>query len=343
MKTIILRIVSIVLLVAVGYLLSIMVGRASWEAVLSYGLFFFSIGIGNLVYWFSKKGSPVRRFLQVSAWFVMTYYLVCLIRMNGIGLGFSYCILIGYPILSAFSYLICRYYSKWLSIKGIVLALFFSCFIMEWLFRIFYWDITVTSLPSSIFLLLGLITGILLYVRRNYLTYIFTGFCLVASVWMFVIGSEYWLNYQNYGTFTGKVERTVMKDYQFLNEEGDTVCLSQWKGKKVLVDCWSKYCGICYQKMPIVQRLHERYKESDRVYVTSLFVVYRNEKQEEGAKIVKEEGFSFPVWSIGKTHELLTDLNIKTYPKVLIFDEEGCLVFHGSIEGAEKLLEKEVE
>ena len=136
MKTIILRIVSIVLLVAVGYLLSIMVGRASWEAVLSYGLFFFSIGIGNLVYWFSKKGSPVRRFLQVSAWFVLTYYLVCLIRMNGIGLGFSYCILIGYPILSAFSYLICRYYSKWLSIKGIVLALFFSCFIMEWLFRI---------------------------------------------------------------------------------------------------------------------------------------------------------------------------------------------------------------
>ena len=49
------------------------------------------------------------------------------------------------------------------------------------------------------------------------------------------------------------------------------------------------------------------------------------------------------MWSIGKTHELLTDLNIKTYPKVLIFDEEGCLVFHGSIEGAEKLLEKEVE
>ena len=343
MKNMFFRIIAIVLLLVIVYLLFMMIYRSSWEAVFTYGWFFLALGIGNLVYWFSKKGSSVRRFLQISAWLVLAYYLVCLFRMRGIGLGFDYCVLIGYPVLSVFSYLICRYYSKWLSVGKIALALFLPCFIMEWPCRIFFWNNTVISLPSSVFLLLGLVTGIWLYAKRSYLTYIFTGLCLVASVWMFVIGYEYWINYQNYGTFTGRVERTPMKDYQFLNEKGDTVCLSDWKGKKVLIDCWTMHCGYCYQAMPLVQRLHERYKGGDEVYVTSVFVVYRNEKKEEGAQIVKKEGFSFPVWSIDKTHELLSDLNITGYPCVLLFDEDGCLIFHGSIEGAEELLKKEIE
>ena len=55
-----------------------------------------------------------------------------------------------------------------------------------------------------------------------------------------------------YDTFTGKVERMTLKDYQFLNEKGDTVRLSDWKGKKVLMDCWAKYCGVCRKKMSMV-------------------------------------------------------------------------------------------
>ena len=117
----------------------------------------------------------------------------------------------------------------------------------------------------------------------------------------------------------------TLKDYQFLNEKGDTVRLSDWKGKKVLMDCWAKYCGVCRKKMFMVQRVYEHYKESDKVYVTSLFVVYRNEKKGEGTKIVKKEGFSFSVWSIDKTYELLSNLNITGYPQVCCFSMKGAV------------------
>lgn len=348
MKNAIRYVIAYVLLLLFLYLTYILCVRAHHSisgsilrVLLSEGALFISLGVGNLIYQYSTKGSWIRKFLQVMLWWFLAVLLFSFTR--GYGLGFSYSVLIGYSGLATCSYLISRHYSRYLSNGQLWSALLLTEFMLEWLGRIFFWDTMEVSIPSALFFVLGLATGVLLHKKRNYLTYIFTVVCLAASVWMFVIGYEYWINYQNYGTFIGRVERTIMKDYQFLNEEGDTVRLSDWKGKKVLIDCWTKRCGICRKKMPIVQRLHERYKNSDQVYVTGLFVTYRDDKKEEGVKIVEEEGFSFPVWSIDKTHELLSDLNITGYPRVLLFDEKGCLVFHGNIEGAEEYLRKEVE
>ena len=73
--------------------------------------------------------------------------------------------------------------------------------------------------------------------------------------------------------------------------------------------------------------------------VTSLFVIYRDESREEAAEIVKGQGCSFPVWTIDRNHELIQDLRINGYPCVLVFDEEGYLVFKGDIEDVSDLLE----
>lgn len=339
-------IIAYVLLLLAFYLIYVLCAHAHrsvygsiLNVLLSEGALLISLSIGNLIYQYSEKGSLSRKFLQVMLWWSLAVLLFSFTR--SCGLGFHYSILIGYPGLAACSYFISRYYSRYLSNGRLWSALLLSEFIMEWLARIFFWDRMEISFPSSLFFLLGLVTGVLLHKKRHYMTYLFTVVCLAVSVWIFTDDYRLWLNKVNYGTFTGKVERKFLKDYRFLNEKGDTVRLSDWKGKKVLIDCWTKHCGVCYRKMPVVQRLHERYKGSNKVYVTSLFVTYRNDKKEDGAKIVKEEGFSFPVWSIDKTHELLSNLKIDGYPCVLIFDEEGCLIFHGSIEGAEELLEKE--
>lgn len=345
MKNTIRYVIAYVLLLLAFYSIYVLCGYAHrsvhdsiLNVLLSEGALLLSLGIGNLIYQYSKKKSLIRKFLQVMLWWFLAVLLFSFTREH-----FYYSVLIGYPGLTVCSYFISRYYSRYLSNGQLWSALLLSEFILEWLSRIFFWDMTAVSFPSALFFLLGLVTGVLLHKKRNYMTYLFTVVCLAASVWMFIDGYKLWLNQVWYDTFTGKVERRFLKDYQFLNEKGKTVRLSDWKGKKVLIDCWTKQCGVCYRKMPIVQRLHERYKESGKIYVTSLFVAYRNDKKEDGAKIVKEEDFSFPVWSIDRTHELLSDLHIMSYPCVLLFDEEGCLVFHGSIEGAEEFLEKEVE
>ncbi len=43
--------------------------------------------------------------------------------------------------------------------------------------------------------------------------------------------------------------------------KGETVNLSDFKGKVVLLDFWATWCGPCREVMPEVQALHEKYQE----------------------------------------------------------------------------------
>ena len=298
------------------------------------------IGLGTilLLYTYSSKHAMLHKFLECVIVGIAAYLLLILpIRIWS---GSISCAM-EFFVAFALTYLFCCGGEKngmkpVMSFYAVVISLLF------WELPIRAWDFegSLISFPGFLLYLLGAACAWIQFQRRNLLTWGTTFLFGIFSLFYAFKGFEYWGNKVIYGTFTGKVERTPLKDYQFLNEKGDTVRLSDWKGKKVLIDCWTKHCGYCYQAMPLVQRLHERYKGGDEVYVTSVFVVCRNEKKEEGAQIVKKEGFSFPVWSIDKTHELLSDLTITGYPCALLFDEDGCLIFHGSIEGAEELLKE---
>lgn len=299
------------------------------------------LGMVFLLYAYSSKYAVFHKFLEWVIWGVVAYFLFIFpVRIWSAPISCAVEFFVAFVLV----YILCGKGQR-IGMKSVTsfYAMIVSLLVLEFPVRLLDFEASLISFPGFILYVLGAACAWMLFQRKSLWMCGFTFIGCVFSLFYAFKGFEYWGNKVSYGTFTGKVERTAMKDYRFLNEEGDTVRLSDWEGKKVLVDCWTKHCGYCYQAMPIVQRLYERYKESNQVYVTSLFVAYRNEKKEEGAKIVEEEGFSFPVWSIDRTHELLSDLNITGYPRVLLFDEEGCLVFHGNIEGAEEFLKKEVE
>jgi len=299
------------------------------------------LGTTLLLYAYSSKQAMFHKFLECVIVSIVIYFLLILpVRVFSSSVSCA----IEFFVAFALTYFFCvkgerNGMKPMLSFYAVAVSLL----LLELPVRLLDFGTSFLSFPGFVLYLIGAVCAWVLFQRKNLLTWGLVFLFGAFSLFFAFQGFEYWKNKLFYGTFTGKVERTFLKDYRFLNEKGDTVRLSDWKGKKVLIDCWTKYCGYCYQAMPIVQRLHERYKESDKIYVTSLFVAYWNEKKEEGARIVKEEGFSFPVWSIDSKHELLSDLHITGYPRVLVFDEEGCLIFHGSIEGAEEFLEKEVE
>jgi peroxiredoxin len=54
---------------------------------------------------------------------------------------------------------------------------------------------------------------------------------------------------------------TPAPPYQAVTLHGDTVALSDYAGKVVVLNVWATWCKPCIREMPALQRLHERLAE----------------------------------------------------------------------------------
>lgn len=53
-----------------------------------------------------------------------------------------------------------------------------------------------------------------------------------------------------------------MPDFAYPSLSGDTVRLSEQRGRVVLVNIWATWCPPCRKEMPSMQRLYEAYRDS---------------------------------------------------------------------------------
>jgi thiol-disulfide isomerase/thioredoxin len=158
-----------------------------------------------------------------------------------------------------------------------------------------------------------------------------------------------WVHKIYYGSFTGQTAKLEISNLQFQNTEGDTISLSDFRGKYVVVDCWYTYCGVCYKKIPIVQELYDKYKDNTEIVIFALHsrmsdrAGYDKETVETGSDILKTRmRLSLPCFSIDIDDPMLELLGVTGYPTVLIFDGEGYLTFRGTIENAGDFIDKKL-
>ncbi|MCB0854614.1 MAG: TlpA family protein disulfide reductase, partial [Bacteroidetes bacterium] len=58
-----------------------------------------------------------------------------------------------------------------------------------------------------------------------------------------------------------KMIGAVAPEISLPNPEGDTLRLSDFRGKIVLIDFWASWCGPCRRENPHVKKLYEKYKD----------------------------------------------------------------------------------
>jgi thiol-disulfide isomerase/thioredoxin len=121
-----------------------------------------------------------------------------------------------------------------------------------------------------------------------------------------------------------KIEKgNTAPDFAGITPTGDTVKLSQLKGKKVYVDVWATWCGPCRQEFPYSIKLKEKLK--NRADIVFLYVSVDESKTAwENFLQTKEAPQGLHIWQYRPT--ILDDYLIAGIPRYMLIDENGKIL-----------------
>ena len=117
-------------------------------------------------------------------------------------------------------------------------------------------------------------------------------------------------------------EGTSAPDWSLPTLTGDTVRLADLRGKVVLLDFFYKSCAPCCAALPILQSLHEKYK--DRGVVVVGIDPYDNPVKDEMVTFLAKRGITYTV--LFSDHKLTETYHVHGFPTLFILDRDGKIV-----------------
>ena len=122
-------------------------------------------------------------------------------------------------------------------------------------------------------------------------------------------------------------QRLLAPDFTVLDEEGNTVRLSDFRGKPVVVNFWATWCYYCRAEMPDFERA--RLENPDVVFLMVNATDGVWETKEGALGYVRGEGFGFSVL-FDTESSALHAYEVAGFPATFFVNEEGVLVARGS-------------
>jgi thiol-disulfide isomerase/thioredoxin len=123
--------------------------------------------------------------------------------------------------------------------------------------------------------------------RKTFLAVITASYLLATIIFLSTIAS---LELLRPSGVPGKGD--LAPDMQFLKLDGDTVGLSDLKGRGIVLNFWATWCPPCRREMPMLDEFHKNYSD-DGLSVIGLAV---NEPAAQVRQVFDSMGLSYPVW-----------------------------------------------
>ncbi|MEL3960725.1 TlpA disulfide reductase family protein [Lysinibacillus endophyticus] len=107
--------------------------------------------------------------------------------------------------------------------------------------------------------------------------------------------------------------------------DGEKVKLSDYLGKKVLINFWATWCPPCEDEMPHIEEYYEKYAEKHNVVILGINTTDLESNVKTVQKFVQDHEVTFPIL-LDEVGEVSTRYEILTLPTSFIIDENGNLV-----------------
>lgn len=121
-------------------------------------------------------------------------------------------------------------------------------------------------------------------------------------------------------------------DFALQTLEGETVRLSDFKGKPVLINFWATWCGPCRSEFPDFQKAST--DDADKLVIIGINNTTTDQKDQVPA-FLKEFGVTFPI-VLDETGDTAKAYNILGLPTSIFIDRNGNVneIFTGPINKA---------
>ena len=138
---------------------------------------------------------------------------------------------------------------------------------------------------------------------------------------------------------------TKKTDFTLIDQNGNKVSLSNYRGKKVVILYWAVWCPPCKEEVPIINELSKEYNDAIFLTIVSPTLGENSEYktyQEEIAAYIQKNNIEVPVL-IDEGKKCLDIYGIERYPTTIFIDEYGDIKEKvGSKEKSGKLTKEEI-
>jgi len=193
------------------------------------------------------------------------------------------------------------------------------------------------SMPASLANFWGIGMALLVYYARKTIlkgAYVIT--FAAVTIYVFNTGYQGWLNYLNFGTYTGTVSEPV-DNFTLYRAKDAWLPADSLKNKLVVLDFWDTACGICIRKFPVFDQKRKYYSKYKNVKFYSVNIPLKTDTLNQAFATIKGRGFNFPnLFMFGGVE--MEKFKVKAYPTVILLLNGEKVIFRGEIEDVDKYI-----
>lgn len=124
-------------------------------------------------------------------------------------------------------------------------------------------------------------------------------------------------------TTTTDDDRIKAPDFTVTDTQGNSVKLSDFLGKPVVLNFWASWCPPCKSEMPDFEEVYTQLKDEVEFMMINLTDGYRETKS-SAQKFITESGYTFPIY-FDTTQQAATDYRAYSIPLTIFIDKDGYL------------------
>lgn len=123
-------------------------------------------------------------------------------------------------------------------------------------------------------------------------------------------------------TDEGLAKGETAPDFELTTLDGETARLSDYKGKKVILNFWASWCPPCRAEMPDMQKYYEDQADEENVEILAVNLTTEDRGMDKITAFIEEFHLTFPVpmdseGDIGKLYQAVA------IPTTYMIDTEG--------------------